>query len=63
MAKDYILKSGQEQEEWVVNKAMIFLPVPIRVILNEDIVRRIIKWLFHNLKDYADNENLDDSYK
>ncbi len=61
MAKDYILKSGQEQENWVVNKAMIYLPLPVRSVLNENIIRKIVRWLFHTAKDYIDDGKIDSS--
>ena len=61
MAKDAILQSGQAQENWVVKKAMLYLPLPVRVVLNEDIARKIVKWLFHTLKDYIDDGKIDSS--
>mgnify|MGYP005838767779 CR=1 FL=1 len=61
MAKDAILKSGQEQEEWVVKKALQLLPLSLRMFLSEDTVRKIVKWLYQKAKDYADDGQLNDS--
>ena len=61
MAKDAILKSGQEQEEWVVKKALQLLPFSLRVFLSEDTIRKIIKWLYHKAKDYADDGVINNS--
>ena len=55
MAKDAILKSGQEQEDWVVRKAWQLLPSSFKVFLNENTLKRIVRWLYHKAKDYADD--------
>lgn len=62
-AKDAVLKSGKEQEEWVVKKAMQYLPASVRVFLSEDIVLKIVRWLFSKLKDYIDDGQLNNSIK
>jgi hypothetical protein len=61
MAKDAILKSGQEQEEWVVKKALQFLPASFKLFVSEDTVRKIIIWLFNKGKDYLDDGLLNGS--
>lgn len=61
MAKDAILKSGQQQEEWVVKKAMQHLPLSLRIFLSEDTIRKIVKWLYQKAKDYADDGQLNNS--
>lgn len=61
MAKDAILKSGQEQEEWVVKNALQFLPFSLKVFLSEDTVRKIVRWLYQKAKDYADDGKLNNS--
>jgi hypothetical protein len=55
MAKDEILKSGQEQEDWVVRKALIFLPATVRIFLSEEAIRVIVKFLFNKAKDFLDD--------
>jgi len=62
LAKDAILKSGQQQEDWVVEKAMYLLPVSWKVFITETKVRKIIKWLFHKGKDLIDDGKLNDSW-
>lgn len=61
MAKDAVLGSGQEQEEWVVKKAMQFLPLYLRITISEEIVREVVKWLFIKLKDYMDDGSINNS--
>lgn len=61
MAKDAVLNSGQEQEDWVVKKAMQFMPVSLRLFLSEDVTRRIVRWLFGKLKDYLDDGQVNGS--
>lgn len=60
-AKDAILKSGQEQEEWVVRKALQFLPLSLKIFLSEDTIRKIVKWLYHQAKDYLDDGQFNNS--
>lgn len=62
LAKDAILKSGQAQEDWVVEKAMYLLPVTWKVFITETQVRKIVKWLFHKGKDLIDDGKLNDSW-
>ncbi|MCX7843080.1 MAG: hypothetical protein N2489_08405 [Clostridia bacterium] len=61
MAKDAVLKSGQEQEEWVVKKALQLLPLSLKVFLSEDTIRKIVRWLYLKAKDYADDGQLNGS--
>lgn len=64
LAKDAVLKSGQAQENWVVEKAMRYLPLYVIFILGgETQVRKIIKWLFQKGKDYIDDGKLNDSIR
>lgn len=59
MAKDLILKTGKEEEDWVIKKAMIFLPATVKIFLNENIVRAIVHELYHALKSYSDDVKTD----
>lgn len=61
MAKDAVLQSGQEQEEWVVRKAYQFLPLSFRVFLSKDTMRKMVRWLFAKGKDYIDDGQLNGS--
>jgi hypothetical protein len=61
MAKDAILQSGQQQEEWVVKQAMQFMPLSLKLFLSEGMVRYIVRLLFEKLKDYADDGQLNGS--
>jgi hypothetical protein len=62
MAKDAILNSGQEQEDWAVCKMYPLLPAAARVVISEAAFRKIIRYLYGKAKDYLDNGNLDGSY-
>jgi len=62
-AKDRILRSGEEQEDWVVQKAIVFLPAPIKLFLTEKILRNLIRMLFRSLKDYVDDGTINGSIK
>lgn len=54
-AKDLILSSGKEQEDWVVTQAWRFLPLKFRIFLTEDTLRKIIRWLYRQAKDKLDD--------
>lgn len=61
LAKDAILNSGQEQEDWVVMRVWPCLPVPVRVVLSEAAFRKIIRWLYGKAKDYLDDGKINGS--
>lgn len=61
MAKDAILDSGRQQEDWVVQKAIRFMPPLCTIFLDEDTIRIIVKRLFIKLKDYMDDGQINDS--
>lgn len=61
LAKDAILKSGLQQEEWVIKKAYQFLPGRITVFLNEQRMRKIVHYLYVRAKDYVDDGEINNS--
>lgn len=61
LAKDAILKSGDQQAEWVVKKAYQFLPKPWTAFISEERMRKIVYYLYHKAKDYLDDGNLNNS--
>lgn len=60
-AKDEVLKSGDEQVEWVIKKAYQFLPRRLTIFINEELLRKIINYLYSKLKDYLDDGILNNS--
>jgi hypothetical protein len=63
MAKDAVLKSGQEQEDFVVKQLMIWLPVRLKALpgVNEENIRKVVHFLYVKAKDLIDNGKLDNS--
>ena len=61
LAKDMVLKSGKQQEDWVVGKMYQYLPKKITRFISEKNMRRAVHYLYHQLKDYMDNGRLDNS--
>ncbi|MCX7903289.1 MAG: hypothetical protein N2486_02150 [Caloramator sp.] len=61
MAKDAILKSGQQQEEWVVKKTYQFLPKAWTIFISEETMGKIVHWLYEKAKDYLDDGVLNGS--
>ncbi|MBU3146911.1 hypothetical protein [Clostridium sp. CF012] len=55
LAKDAILKSGSQQEEWVIRKAYQFLPKKITLFINEQRMRNIVHYLYNKAKDFTDD--------
>jgi len=60
-AKDAVLKSGKEQEEWVVQNAYVYLPKWITFAIPQEVMRKIISWLYHMAKEYLDDGKLNKS--
>jgi hypothetical protein len=61
MAKEAILNSGQEQEDWVVEKLYIILPKPIGVLIPSTTMHKIVKFIYKRVKDYLDDGKLNNS--
>lgn len=61
LAKEAVLKSGQEQEDWVVETIWPLLPAPIRLFISKTVFREIIKKLYRTAKDYLDDGQLNGS--
>ena len=61
LAKDAVLKSGAQQEEWVVKKLLQLLPRTWVIFISEDRLRKLVHWLYHKGKDYIDDGKLNGS--
>ncbi|MHC1684938.1 MAG: hypothetical protein AB6733_18685 [Clostridiaceae bacterium] len=65
LAKDAVLNSGAEQEQWVIDTLYKLLPKPIQLITSQDqfnyVMRIIVHRLYIKAKDYLDNGILDNS--
>lgn len=61
LAKDYVLKSGKQQEDWVVKKMYQYLPKKIIRFINEETMRRVVHYLYRKLKDYIDDGEFNNS--
>jgi hypothetical protein len=55
------LKSGAEQEEWVVKNLLQRLPKAWIIFITEDRLRKIVKYLYDKAKDYCDDGKLNNS--
>ena len=61
LAKDSVLKSGDEQVEWVIKKAYQFLPKSLTIFISEALMEKIIFKLYHQAKDYLDDGKINSS--
>lgn len=61
LAKDAVLKSGAEQEDWVVKKLYQFLPKTWTKFISEQNMRRAVHYLYVKSKDYLDDGKLNNS--
>lgn len=61
LAKDAVLKSGQQQEEWVCKRAYQFLPKTLTMFISEDNMRKLVHYLYTKAKDYLDDGQLNNS--
>ena len=58
MAKNKVLNSGLQQENWVVDRLWeVVLPARIKIFLSKEVVRKAVHWLYTKAKD-----KLDDGY-
>jgi len=55
LAKDAVLHSGKAQEEWVMVKAYQYLPKWITTFIPQEVMRKLIQYLYHMAKDYLDD--------
>ena len=62
LAKDKVLKTGKEQEDFVVIKILDSLPRWLSKAIPEDILRKIIKYLYNQAMDYIDDGLINDSF-
>ena len=61
LAKDAVLHSGQEQEDWVVETVYPLLPLPIKVVISESLFRKLVKYTYDKAKDLLDDGVLNNS--
>lgn len=60
MAKDAVLKSGKEQEDYVVKKLYSLFPKALTFV-QEKYVRQVVHYLFVKGKDYLDDLKINGS--
>ncbi|MDP4267034.1 MAG: hypothetical protein Q8880_06335 [Bacteroidota bacterium] len=61
LAKDGILKSGDEQVDWIVNEAYQKLPASWIKTIGKDNLRTYIAWLYKKGMDKLDDGKLNNS--
>ena len=61
LAKDEVLKNGDEQVEWIIKRSYQFLPKRISVFISEKVMMGIIKYLYEKLKDLVDDGEMNNS--
>ena len=55
LAKDLVLNSGKEQEDWVVETIWPLLPAPVRLFISKELFRTIVQKLYKTAKDFIDD--------
>lgn len=60
-AKDLVLTSGKEQEDWVIEKAYNLMPGIFKLFITKKELRKLVKKLFCSLKDLTDDGKLNNS--
>ncbi|MCM8711266.1 hypothetical protein M2651_09510 [Clostridium sp. SYSU_GA19001] len=61
LAKDAVLKSGDEQVEWVIKKSYQILPKRWTILISEELMRKVVFFLYHKAKDYLDDGEINNS--
>lgn len=62
-AKDGVLNSGREQEDWVVHELYIILRKLKVPFITEEVLRPLVHKLYNVAKDYLDDGQLNSSIK
>lgn len=52
LSKDAVLSTGQEQEDWVVEKTYIILPQFLKIFISKELIRQTVKRLYDQAIDY-----------
>lgn len=55
LAKDLVLTSGAEQEDWVVSTIWPLLPAAVRLIISKEAFRVIVQKLYKTARDFIDD--------
>ena len=63
LAKDAILKSGKEQEEWVIRNAYHYLPSSFKLFISKAMMQKLVHYIYHMAKDKLDDGCINDSVK
>ena len=63
LAKDKILHGGQAQEDWVVSRVYLILPLRVKLLLSEELLRKIIRYLYQKCMDLLDDGQVNNSFK
>lgn len=58
LAKEMVLKSAKEEEDWVVDKAYEFLPQIVSIQMSEEAMRSMISRLYSKAKRYSETGNI-----
>lgn len=62
LAKDKVLHGGKAQEDWVVSRVILILPLRVKLILSEELLRKIIRYLYQKSMDLIDDGKVNNSY-
>ena len=61
LAKEGVLNSGKEQEDFAVLRFYPYLPGKIKFFISENTFRKIIRWLYKQATDYLDDGKFNNS--
>jgi hypothetical protein len=62
LAKDKVLHGGKAQEDWVVSRVYLLLPTRVKLLLSEELLRKIIRYLYQKSMDLLDDGKVNDSF-
>ena len=62
LAKDKVLHGGQAQEDWVVSRVYVIIPARVKLFLSEELLRKIIRYLYQKSMDLLDDGKVNNSY-
>lgn len=62
LAKDKVLHGGKAQEDWVVSRVYLLLPTRVKLFLSEELLRKIIRYLYQKSMDLLDDGKVNNSF-
>ena len=58
-ARKEVLKTGEEEFEWVVENGYHYLPLTMKFFISEELFAKLVQYIFDQIKSWAVNRQLE----